>query len=279
MVWIFLCTFIVLNITFLLFFWVIYFLSGFGFILNIAFLFLFICDKIKENISKRGVTCLIITQLLILIIINIYAIYRIYSSFLGKGGLLVYGILDEGYAWIDNIIYLFSIISLLTFLYINPILKKKFKDTIVQGRAIIWKFRAKTLGREIKKKYYCLRSKYSKIQLQNQMTGQELLKSWQNKLAAFFLIFLALATLIFTPIAFLCIVFWLKIFIFDQFEIKKYEKIAFLISIIIIGTIAFLGPFFNLYLHKELANLLWTVNIFYFLGVFFASILYVKEVF
>ncbi|MFX1339863.1 MAG: hypothetical protein ACFFDK_14720, partial [Promethearchaeota archaeon] len=245
MFWIFFYSFLILDLTFLIFFWLIYFLSGFGLILNISILFLFICEKLKHKIRKIGVNCFIIIQIIIIFLVNIYAIYRIYSSFVGEGGLLMYGIWDNRFAWIDNIIYIFSIISLLIFLYINPIIKNNFKDAIVQGRAITWKFGAKQIGREIKKKYYTLRSKYAKLQLQNQLSGNELLKLWQNKFAVFFLILLAIAAFIITPIAFICVVFWLKIFIFDKSEIKNYEKIALLISTIIIGIVACVGPLYT----------------------------------
>lgn len=279
MFWIFLYSFLVLNATFLIFFWLIYFLSGFGLILNISFLFLFICEKIKQKIRSMGVNCFILVQIVILVLVNIYAIYRIYFSFISEGGLLMYGIWESNFAWIDNIVYIFSIISLLIFLYINPIINNNFKEAIVQGRAITWKIGAKKIGREIKKKYYSLRSKYAKLQLQNQMSGKELLKIWQNKFAVFFLIPLAVAAFIFTPIAFVYAVFWLKIFIFSKSEIKRYEKIALLISTIIIGTVACLCPLLELKIYADISHYLWTVNLFYFLGILVASIIYIRKIF
>ncbi len=279
MFWILFYSFLILDLTFLIFFWLIYFLSGFGLILNISILFLFICEKIKHKIRRLGVNCFITIQIIILVLVNIYAIYRIYSSFGGEGGLLMYGIWDNKFAWIDNIVYIFSIISLMFFLYINPIIRNNFKEAIVQGRAITWKFGAKKIGREIKKRYYSLRSKYAKLQHQNQLSGKELLKLWQNKFAIFFLIPLAIAALIITPIAFICAVFWLKIFIFNKSEIKNYEKIALLISTIIIGIVACIGPLYALKIYTNISHYLWTVNFFYFFGILLASIIYLRKIF
>ena len=70
----------------------------------------------------------------------------------------------------------------------------------------------KCVGRGIKKKYFSVRSKYAKAQLQDQMTGKEVLNLWQNKFAVYLLIPSAIAAFMFTPIVFILAIYWLKVF-------------------------------------------------------------------
>ncbi len=266
------------NIAFLIFFWVINFLSGFGLILNIAIGFLILFNKLKDKISKVGTYILIYAQIIISCLFIGYAIYRLYSSFTGIGGLSMSGIWQDTYVWIDNIIFIYGIASFLINLYIIPIVKDKFESAVNQGRLMKIKKNAKDVGRGIKKKYFSFRSKYAKAQLQDQMTSKEVLKLWQNKFAIFFLIPSAIAAFIFTPLAFVLAIYWLKIFVFEDVKIKKYENIALLVSMILIGIIAILSRFLSVELYKEIEGLIWTVNIFYLAGLILASVIFIKTI-
>ena len=140
------------NISFLIFFWVINFLAGFGLILNIAIGFLIIFNAIKDKISKKGTYFLIGSQISISVLFIIYAILRLFSSFTGRGGLSMMGIWGESYVWLDNIIFIYGIGSLLINLYIIPIIKEEFESAVNQKRIFKWKKTARDVGREIKKK-------------------------------------------------------------------------------------------------------------------------------
>ena len=106
---------------------------------------------------------------------------------------------------------------------------------------------------------------------------KELLANWRNKFAVILLIPLAIGTLLFMPIAFIFIVMWLKIIIFDRTTIKKYEKIALLISVIIVGMLAIIIPFFDLGIYSQISNWLWTINIFYLIGIIIATLLFITK--
>lgn len=266
------------NITFLLFFWVINFLSGFGLILNIAIGFLIIFNIMKDRMSKNGTYFLIGAQIGISIAFIIYAIYRLFSSYSGGGGLSMTGIWGDTYVWIDNIIFIYGIASLIINLYIIPVIKDRFESAVNQGRLLRWKKGAKGVGRGIKKKYFSIRSKHAKVQIQDQMTGKEVLNLWQNKFAVYLLIPSAIAAFLFTPIAFILAIYWLKIFILEDTEIKFYENIALLASMVFIGLVAILSRFLNVEFYKDILDLIWTVNIFYLIGIILASIILIRAI-
>jgi len=266
------------NISFLIFFWVINFLSGFGLVLNIAIGFLILFNLIKDKISKKGTYILIGAQIGISIALIIYAIYRLFSSYSGGGGLSMIGIWEDTYVWIDNIIFIYGIASLIINLYIIPVFKDRFESVVNQGRLLKWKKGAKGAGRSIKKKYFSIRSKYAKAQLQDQMTGKEVLNLWQNKFAVYLLIPSAIAAFVFTPIVFILAIYWLKIVILEDTEIKLYENIALLASMIFIGLVAILSRFIDVEFYKEILDLIWTVNIFYVTGIILASIIFIKAI-
>lgn len=266
------------NIAFLIFFWVINFLSGFGLVLNIAIGFLILFNLIKDKISKKGTYILIGAQICISIALIIYAIYRLISSYSGGGGLSMIGIWEETYVWIDNIIFIYGIAYLIINLYINPVIKDKFESAVNQGRLMRWKTGAKGVGRGIKKKYFSIRSKHAKAQVQDQMTAKEVLKLWQNKFAVYILIPSAIAAFIFTPIAFILSIYWLKIFILEDTEIKPYENVALLLSMIFIGGVAILSRFLAIEIYSAILSFIWTVNIFYLAGIIIGSIILIRAI-
>ena len=278
MIWIFLFRLYIFNYSFLVFFWVVKYLSGFGLILSIANGFLLLFDKFKNELSKRGTNILIVLQFVIPILFAIYAIYRIFSSFYGGGSIRMVGIWADIYVWLDDIIYIYGITSLLITLYIIPIIRNEFDDAVNQTRFFRFKRGTKSIGRGIKKKYYSLRKKHAKVQLQDQMTGKDVLISWRNKFAVYLLIPIGIGSLLIMPLAFILIVFWLKIIFFEKVEIKIHEKLALLISIIILGVVAVLAPYIELPFYSQISSLFWTINIFYLIGIAVASIIYFRKI-
>ena len=280
MIWILLFELYLFSYTFLVFFWVVKYLSGFGLVLSVANGFLFLFDKFKNRISKRGTNILIVVQLTIPILFAIYAIYRIFSSYYGgsENSIRMVGIWADIYVWMDDIIYIYGIVSLLITLYLIPIIRNKFDDAVNQTRTSIFKKRVKSVGREVKKKYFTIRKKHAKVQLQDQMTGRDVLTSWRNKFAVYLLIPIGVGALLLMPLAFILIVLWLKIIFFEKVEIKFHERIALLIAIIILGVVAVLAPYIELKIYTEIGYLLWTINIFYLLGIAVACTIYFRKI-
>ncbi len=269
MIWILLLG--ILNFAFLFFYWIFKFLSGFGLIFTITSIFLVILKKSENKISKRGVTLIIFLNIIVIALLIIYALYQLIST--------VYNVgierQEEIMLWFDSIIFISGIITFLLFFYIVPIVRERFHEAVILNKFKRFTKGAKKSGREIKKKYFIFRRKYAKAQIQGQKTIQKHLEFWQRKLTMYMLLPLVVGTIIFTPIAFICFMFWLKIYGFDDLEIKTYEKIAFLISMIIICIIASLMPILGFELYYSFSEYFWTIHIFYLVGITSASLIFI----
>ncbi len=263
-----------LHITFLIFFLIMKYLSGFGLVLSIANAFLIIMDKTKNSISKRGTMVLVVMQIVIPILLIVYGIYTIFSAYSkGTGG--SQSVMME---WIQNIIYIYGIASLLLHLYIIPIAHQEFADAVELGKLGWWKKKAKNVGRGIKKKYFRLKKEYAKAQIQDQMTIKEILDLWRNKFAINLLLVAAIGAIVFTPIAFICVMYWLRLYIFFRSETKRYENVALLASMICLGIIAVISPLLNLAFYIAIEDWYWTVQIGYLIGIVLASFIFIKKI-
>lgn len=260
-----------LNFMFLFFYWIFKFLSGFGIVYTITSIFLLILKKAKDNIGKWGINFVIFLNILMPILLILYSIYQIFSSnYQAELGIDIAVLL-----WIDAIIFISGISTFLLFFYIIPVVREQLHEMAFLSKIKRFKKRAKNIGRGIKKKYFFFRRKYAKAHIQDQITIKESLDLWQKKLTAYLILPIIIGSIIFTPIAFVCLIFWLKIFIFDDFEITIFDKVAFLISIIIVCIMACLIPFINLGIYTTFSEYFWTINIFYIIGVSLASCIFI----
>jgi len=257
--------FVALNITFLIFFWVMKLLSGFGLIITVANGILWILSRFTDEFSKKHVQVLIMIQVIVPGILVGYAIYSIVSS-------LPPAIPPTGIQyWFDLLVFLYGIISLMLTLYIIPLFQEEFQEAVEMGIIKRMKRGTKKIGRKVKRTYFSWRGNYAKVQIQDQMTLGEVLDIWRNQFAVYLLIPIALGTLIFTPIAFICLIFWLKIIVFDKGEPKFYERIALLISMIWITTISCLSYTFEFVFFTSIEPLYWTIQIFYMIGIIIST--------
>ena len=276
MLWVFIFGILTLNITFLIFFWVIMFLSGFGLILGIANGFLLLMDKFSGKLKKKSTKSLIVVEIIIPTILIGYAIYKIFSSYFQATAVTQEGI----WLWIDKILYIYGIVSLLLTLYILPLASEQFQKAVELGKLTFWKKKAKKVAREIKKKYFSLRKEFAKAQVQDQMTVKEILDLWRNKFAINVLLVLAIGSLIFTPIAFIFVMYWLHLYVFFRIQTRSWEKVILLVGMIWIGLIAVVSPFLpflNLQIYETIDPYFWTVNVFYLVGILVATYIFIKK--
>jgi len=263
--------FVALNITFLIFFWTMKLLSGFGLILTVANVILWVLNRFTEKFSKKDVQVLIIIQVIVPGIFVGYAIYSIISS-------LPPAIPPKGIQyWFDLLVFLYGIISLMLSLYIIPLIREEFQDAVDKGIIKRMKRGTKKIGRKVKKGYFSWRGKYAKVQIQDQMTLGEVLNIWRNQFAVYLLIPIAIGSLIFAPIAFICIVFWLKIIAFDKGKPKFYERIALLISMIWITLIACLSYTFKFVFFTSIEPFFWTIQVFYLVGIVISAGIFIHQ--
>ena len=263
--------FVSLNFTFLIFFWTMKLLSGFGLIITVANGILWILNRFTEKFSKKEVQILVIIQVIIPGILTGYAIYSIISNLPPTTPLTGFSY------WIDLLLFLYGILSLIISLYIFPLIREEFQDAVDQGVFTRIKRGGKSIGRKLKKRYFTWRGKYAKVQIQDQMSIGEVLEIWRNRFAVYLLIPIAIGSLIFTPLAFICIVFWLKIIVFDKGSPKLYERIALLISMIWIALIASLSYVFDLVFYESIKPLFWTIQIFYLVGILISSATFIYQ--
>jgi MFS family permease len=262
-----------LNFFLLVFFWAVKFLSGFGILLSIANVFLIVLKKFKERFGKKELTIFNIIQIVVPLILIIYATYQVITSFISKTIISQTGF----WFWFGLLIYLYGILSLLLNLYILPIIRDEITEAAELGKLNWWKRGAKKVARGIKKKYFELKKEYASAQVQDQMTAKEILDLWRNKFALNFLLIIGIGSIIFTPITLVCIIFWFRVYIFFRSKIKTYEKISLLISLIFIGVITLIFPFLPSSIYINIANYYWTANLFYLIGIVIASIIFVKK--
>ena len=135
----------------------------------------------------------------------------------------------------------------------------------------------KNFGRNVKKQWLKWRAEDAKVKYIDQRSIKELLDNWRNRFAVILLIPLGIGSLLFTPITFILVVMWAKIIIWDRSDIYSFEKIAIFILIILIGLIAVLTPFFEFGIYSQIANSLWTLNIFYLIGIIGATLIFMVK--
>ena len=265
--------FLCLDLFLLIFFWAVKFLSGFGIILSVANIFLIILKKFKEKFGEKELNVFNIIQVVVPLIFIGYAIYNVVVSYFDR---VIIGGTGFWY-WVNLLIYLYGILSLLLNLYILPIIRDEIAEAAEIGKLSWWKKVAKKVARGIKKKYFELRKEYASAQVQDQMTAKEILDLWRNKFALNFLSIVGIGSILFTPVTIICIIFWMRIYIFFRSKIKKYEKISLLISLIFIGIITLILPFLNLSIYADISDFFWIANLFYLIGIVIASIIFVKK--
>jgi MFS family permease len=265
--------FIPLNYTLLLFFWVLKFLSGFGLILTVTNIFLFLLNLVKDKIGKTAVNAFIIIQVVIPVILIIFGIYKIVTS-LGPAQTAALSGLSF---WSDFLLFAFGICSISLSLYIVPLVKEEFQSAADEGIFTRLKRGAKKVGRGAKKKYFSFRKKYAKAEIQDQTTIKEILEIWRSKFAVYLLLPLGIGSLIFTPITFVCLVFWIRFFVFDE-DPEPYERFCLLISIVAVATIGILSYLFDWVFYSEISRLFWSIELFYLTGIILSSIIFIYQV-
>ncbi len=267
-----------LNFTFLIFFWVVKLLAGFGLVLGISNGFLLIMDKLSNKLKNRGTIVLIVIEIIIPLFLIGYAIYKIISSYTEAAAITQTGL------WLlfDNIIYIYGIISLLLNLYIIPLASEQFHKAVEISKLSFWKKGAKKVARKIKKEYFSLRKEYAKAQVQDQMAVKDILDLWRNKFAVNLLLILAIGSFLFMPIAFICVLYWLHLYVFYRLQIRLWEKAALLLGMIWIGFIAVALPFLSFPKVAEIWRTIdpyfWTVNVLYLVGISLATFIFIKKI-
>ncbi|TXT62013.1 MAG: conserved membrane protein of unknown function [Promethearchaeota archaeon] len=255
-----------INFTYVIFYWTIKFLSGFGLILTVTNVFLLLLKFTRKRISKRTLNVFIFVQVISCVVLIGYSIYSIISNMNEIQSAPSTRFLE----WIDILLFSFGLVSISLSLYLIPLFREEFQDSFDDG--VFSRFRGglKKVGRGVKKKYYTFRRDHVNIQIKDHTTIKEILEIWRSKFATYLLIPLGIGSFIFTPITFVCLVFWFRFFILDE-EPTSYERVCLILSIFFIITVSILSYIFEWILFTSISEYLWSIYLFYSLGIVLGS--------
>lgn len=264
-----------LNFTMIIFLVVVKFLAGFGTIIGVTSIIMWILKKFEKRFkgkeNKKNVT--ILYSFFLIIIIG----YIIYQGPVK----IVQSIFSQGDAdnLFDKIMFIYGIVWLLFSMYEKPLIKGKFEDvtTITLSEMIKEEVNQGVSG--IKRWVYKKKKDYAKAEVEQQATMQKYLKTLRMRIAIVFLLFLGIGTVLFTLIAGAFILSWVHIFFFSEKKMGKLEKITLLCACIAISVIGALLPFVleitPLYL--IIKNYYFFIYIAQFAGFFIAAYLYLSR--
>ncbi|MBD3353694.1 MAG: hypothetical protein GF364_19575 [Candidatus Lokiarchaeota archaeon] len=131
----------------------------------------------------------------------------------------------------------------------------------------------------MKKRFYRWRKDFGKEQLEKQTSLKGYLELWRQRLAIVVMVILGIGSLVFTPIALILIVFWLRVYFLTSRAIYKFEMILFIIAMCGISIFAILMPFIidvTPYYQIIQESYYW-LNISYFIGILLSSLIYLKK--
>lgn len=263
-----------LNFTLIIFMAAIKFLGGFGLIIGVLSIGIFILTKNpdkfkgKENYNKQN--------LFLVLMIILPAFFLIYNFIKIFQSASEHGTSDN---FFDIIMYIYGIASLLLSLYTIPLIKGYFvKVTNITTGDMIKKGFQET-KQNIKKKIFTLRKEYGKALLQDGLKTKEQIEILRQRLAVISMVILGIGSLVFTPISLIFIVCWLRIFFLTKYEFTEFEtKLLIIGSIALIG-ISILEPFIITFtpFYQTIKNAYNIFNIFNVCGIILGSILYYNK--
>lgn len=265
-----------LNFTLVIFMIVIKFLAGFGTVIGISSVIIFVLtkfeDKFKGEENKKRLKALLVFMLLVLVVLVVYeGPVKIIES------VIKHGDADNIF---DKLLFVYGIVSLMYSLYIRPIWKGDFLAVTVTTTSDQIKTGLKTATRGIKKKFFIWRKNYAKAELQEQQQMQDFLKKLRQQLAVIVLPFLGAGTVVFTVICAIFIFAWLRIFVVaKERKPNKPEIILLACACIGISAIAIMLPFFfdATPLYTTIREGYFGTYISQFAGLFIASIIYLRK--
>ncbi|MFX0100683.1 MAG: hypothetical protein ACFFCS_14000 [Candidatus Hodarchaeota archaeon] len=268
-----------LDFTFVIFLVTLKFLAGFGVIMGITGLVIFMFTKFEKKFkgkqNKWKIKAVFILALLIIIGLMIYqGPYKFWDIVTSTGGSdNIFMIL------FDAFLFIYGIFALILRQYAIPVWRNEFDDVLHQSLMDKIKDGWTEKVRGAKKRFFSWRKNYAKAYLQDQLSLKEYLKEWRRKFAIITLLFLGIGNLIFTVICVILIMTWYLVFIKKVRELKKYEKYLFIGACIALMVLVVLMAFDitlgQLYQLKKTWALL--IQIAQFSGLIVGVILYLMQ--
>jgi hypothetical protein len=261
------------------------FLAGFGLFLSLTSGAIFILtkfgDKFKANRKRLllfnwGFLIVLPFVLMIYYFVKIFLAYQIGAS-ASSNPATFQGQVEN---WLDIILFIEGIISLLWSLYIQPAITERIVDVTETTTSDKLARGAKNVGRGMKKRWFKWRQDYAKALVQDALTLKEIGSVMRQRLAVIMLPVFALGTLLFTPIAVVCAIFFVQL-LWDSDSVEMPERIILAIAMVGTGVITALSPFpqfaaLNPF-YVQYRDLAWILYLVYFCGLVVSSLFLIRK--
>ncbi|HMF32249.1 MAG TPA: hypothetical protein VKK79_12580 [Candidatus Lokiarchaeia archaeon] len=261
------------------------FLAGFGLFLSLTSGAIFILTKFGDKFKANRKRLLLFNWGFLIILPFVLMIYYFVKIFLAyQAGTnpsstpaTFQGLVEN---WLDIVLFIEGIVSLLLSLYILPAISEKIVDVTETTTSDKLARGAKNVGRGLKKRYFKWRKDYAKALVQDALTLKEIGNVMRQRLAIIMLPIFALGTLLFTPIAVVCAVFFVQL-LWDSDSVEKPERILLAIAMIGTAVITTLSPFpqfatLNPF-YAQYKNLAWILTLTYFCGLVVSSLFLIRK--
>ncbi len=264
-----------LNWTTIFMFGATKFLSGFGLFLTLMTATIFVLTKFGDTFKahKKRLDLFNIVMLIIIpIVLLVYYFYKIFQTYFAGASA------DQ---WYDNLIFIYGIVSLLWSLYIQPTINENLLDATETTTGDKAKRKVKDLGRGLKKRWFTWRKDYAKATVQDALTLKEVGNLMKQRVAIIMLPVIGLGMLMFTPVAVICILFFLELLI-NADLIRYPERGGLIASMIVIAVISAILPFVatGTGFYKDnptVQQYWWVLSLVYFVGLVISTFIFIKR--
>jgi hypothetical protein len=202
---------------------VVKFLAGFGNVIGVAGATIFLLTKFGSKFNgeenRKKLKMLLVVMVLIIFVLLVYqGPYKIIGGIvkMANGEAVKDNLLDQ-------ILFIYGIVSLMWSLYIQPLWKGDFLAVTTVSMGNMVKKGLSDIKKSFKQKISRMKKEYAKVEITEQQRLQEHLKIIRQRLAVIMMLFLGAGSLVFTPIAAALIFGWFRIFYITSRKTFRYE--------------------------------------------------------
>jgi hypothetical protein len=269
-----------LHFTLVIFLIVVKFLAGFGNVIGISGVIIFMLTKFGSKFNgeenKKKLKMLLVGMILIVFVLLVYqGPVKIIQSIIQ----LINGGNGNADNLLDKILFIYGIVSLMWSLYIQPLLKGDFVAVTTVTTGDMLKKGFSDIKSNVKKKLFQWRKEYAKVEIAEQQKLQDHLKTIRQRLAVIMMLFLGAGNLVFTTICAALIFGWFRIFYITNRKPLKYETYILVGACIGICAISGIMPFvleFTPFYTTIQGAYIWTY-IAQFAGLLIVAIIYLRK--
>lgn len=264
-----------LNVTFVIFLVVVKFIAGLGTIIGIISFLIFVLKKFADKFSgdggKKKLNGLLAFAVILIIGLLAYqGPVKLVQSALNPGNV------DSIF---DQLLFVYGIVSLLATMYIKPL----WKDELLALTTVTTKDMVKHEWDRVKNVtrawVYGRKKEHGKAELVVELSLKQEMQLLRQRMALVFMLPLGIGTVVFTPVAAVMILAWLRTFVYTERPLFRFERGLALGACVAITGVASIIPFtFELTpLYAAIQSGYIALYIAQFTGMLIAAILYLTK--